>query len=582
MSAQFTNQQLGIVTGKKEKAAERLGSGYKINRSADNAAGLQISEKMRAQIRGLERASDNSQDGISMIQVADGALAEVHSMLQRMNELVVQAANDTYTNEDRQAIQQEINQLKLEIDRIGNNTEFNTRKIFTGDSLPLLDEDGNEIDVSTLPFTDFRLDAPELTGSPFDVSSNADRLNLSVAVKDAAVANWDLIYGDGTTSHSTLRVTFTDDEGRSVTEHCNINEMQISSVSITNGGKNCKRELLYSIGDDVSFTLEQSITVTSNDGNEQFYVIDWAIKNTGEREATAEFMFNADTAYNNNDLCESYYIGGKRVNQFCVYTSDPEYKSQGLSNVYDLSKISGNSFTIIDEEHALPFSEKIEWSGANKPSVVSISEWSSENWGEWEYFDSLGGRLGDSTENKDIGFNLIWKDNLAKDAEMQVQFKQGIANIETDNNISGVTVEMDTGRSIHTDRQQLWIQSGASSYQGMFVIIDEMNSSAIGIKNVNALTRGAADKSIALIHKAIEKLSAQRGRLGAQQNRLQHSMAIADNTAENVQMAESRIRDADMAEEMVKYSGQSILEQAGQSMLAQANQSTQGMLKLLQ
>lgn len=582
MAAQFTDLQLGIVSGKKAKASERLGSGYKINRSADNAAGLQISEKMRSQIRGLEQASVNSQDGISLIQVADGALDEVHAMLQRMNELVVQAANDTYTNVDRQAIEEEINQLKLEIDRIGTDTEFNTRKIFTGAWLQALDVDGNEVEISTLPFTDFRLDEFQLSGTPFDGSSDANTLNLEVTVKDVPVANWDLIYGDGDTSHSTLRVSYTDDQGKQIKKDIRTSEMRIQDISVTNDGKNCGRTFLYDFGDGVSFSLKQTISVTENNGNEQFYKMDWVIKNTGTRDATAEFMFSADTAYNDNDACESYFVAGKKIDKFCLYTSDPDYTNQGLPYVYDMSKISGNSFTIIDEEHALPFTEKIEWSGANGPDVVSIGRWDRRIWGTWEYFDSLQGNIGGSTNEADIGFNLIWKEDLTKGAEMKAQFKQGIANVKTDSNIGGVDITMDTGNRIHKNKQELWIQSGASSFQGMFVTIDEMNSVEIGIKNVSAVNREVADQSITLVHKAIEKLSAQRSRLGAQQNRLAHSMLNADNMAENMQAAESRIRDANIAEEMVRYSGHSILEQAGQSMLAQANQSTQGILQLLQ
>jgi hypothetical protein len=125
LAAQFTSRQLTMTTDKKTKSSEKLASGYKINRSADDAAGLQISEKMRSQIRGLNQASENIQDGISLCQVADGALNESHAVLQRMRELSVQAANDTNSDEDRNAIQQEIDQLTKEVDRIANDTSFN-------------------------------------------------------------------------------------------------------------------------------------------------------------------------------------------------------------------------------------------------------------------------------------------------------------------------------------------------------------------------------------------------------------------------------------------------------------------------
>ena len=132
LSAVNTNRQMGMVTGALQKSTEKLSSGYKINRAADDAAGLSISEKMRAQIRGLDKASDNAQDGISLIQVAEGALNETHSILQRMNELATQAANDTNTATDRTAIKAEIDQLTSEINRIQSTTQFNTQNLLDG------------------------------------------------------------------------------------------------------------------------------------------------------------------------------------------------------------------------------------------------------------------------------------------------------------------------------------------------------------------------------------------------------------------------------------------------------------------
>ena len=128
MSAMNANRNLGVTTGMQAKSSEKLSSGYKINRAADDAAGLSISEKMRSQIRGLNKASDNAQDGISLIQTAEGALNESHSILQRMRELSVQAANGTETDDDREAVQNEISQLQEELTRISETTEFNTMK----------------------------------------------------------------------------------------------------------------------------------------------------------------------------------------------------------------------------------------------------------------------------------------------------------------------------------------------------------------------------------------------------------------------------------------------------------------------
>ena len=132
LTAMNSNRQLGITTGAQAKSAEKLSSGYRINRAGDDAAGLSISEKMRSQIRGLNKASDNAADGISLIQTAEGALNETHSILQRMNELATQAANDTNTSVDRNAIKAEIDQLTEEIDRIQSTTQFNTMNLLDG------------------------------------------------------------------------------------------------------------------------------------------------------------------------------------------------------------------------------------------------------------------------------------------------------------------------------------------------------------------------------------------------------------------------------------------------------------------
>ena len=174
LQAMNTNRQLGLVTGQQGKSTEKLSSGYKINRAADDAAGLAISEKMRSQIRGLDRASTNAQDGISVVQTAEGALNEVHSMLQRMNELATQAANDTNTTQDRNQIKLEINQLSSEIDRVASTTQFNTMNLldgkFTGKNLQVGALSGQSISIS---ISSMKSSVLGVKGSALSVSSFA-------------------------------------------------------------------------------------------------------------------------------------------------------------------------------------------------------------------------------------------------------------------------------------------------------------------------------------------------------------------------------------------------------------------------
>ena len=184
LSAMNTNRQMGMVTNSLQKSTEKLSSGYKINRAADDAAGLSISEKMRSQIRGLDKASDNAQDGISLIQVAEGALNETHSILQRMNELATQAANDTNTSTDRGAIQKEIDQLTEEIDRIRSTTQFNTQNLldgnFTGKKLQV-----GSLKDQSITLSISNMDAASLKVNSLSVTSFTSAGTAMKAIQDA-------------------------------------------------------------------------------------------------------------------------------------------------------------------------------------------------------------------------------------------------------------------------------------------------------------------------------------------------------------------------------------------------------------
>ena len=184
LTAMNANRQLGVTTGQQAKSSEKLSSGYKINRAADDAAGLSISEKMRSQIRGLNKASDNAQDGISLIQTAEGALNEAHSILQRMNELATQAANDTNTSSDRSAVQDELNALTSEIDRIASTTQFNTRNLldgnFTGKNLQVGALEGQKISLTIAT-----MDAEALSIDSIKVSTFTDAGSAMTRIQHA-------------------------------------------------------------------------------------------------------------------------------------------------------------------------------------------------------------------------------------------------------------------------------------------------------------------------------------------------------------------------------------------------------------
>jgi flagellin len=343
-----THRQLGITNTAGAKSMEKLSSGYRINRAGDDAAGLSISEKMRAQIRGLTMASKNAQDGISLIQTAEGALNESHSILQRMRELAVQAANDTNVDVDRASLQAEIDQLAQELTRIAENTEFNTQKLLDG------------------TFNDAK----------FHIGANSGQ-NISLSI--------------GNMNAVTLAV------GQKVE----------TAVSEGEGGK----PILKQPG-------EAGKTIAT------FYTAGATI-DKGEDENSAEDDVIAEVS--------GYYV-----------TND------GVT--------TGELFRAVDSA----------------------------------YDDGLTMTLG-----------------------------------------------------------------------------------------IHISTQAAADSAITTINNALELVSAERSKLGAYQNRLEHTINNLDNVAENLQASESRIRDVDMAKEMMEFTRQNILQQAATAMLAQANQAPQSVLQLL-
>ena len=354
LTAMNANRQLGVTTSGQSKSSEKLSSGFRINRAGDDAAGLKISEKMRSQIKGLNKASSNAQDGVSLIQTAEGALNETHSILQRMNELAVQGANDTNQNIDRDAIQQELNALVEEIDRISSTTQFNKQQLMDG----------------------------SFVGKNLQVGANSgQKITINIAAMNASAIGLDKGY------HPKMSGYFTAND-------------------VTSKGKFT-----------ASATVRASIAV---------------------RTACATTLTAHSTGY--VDAYGSYVI---------------------------TSKVARDSF------------------------------------------GSVAG----------------------KNAQV-------------------------------------------------FLVKSQERTSFTGGPNVKDYSH--ANGTIDMIATAINNVSSQRSALGALQNRLEHTIANLDNVAENTQAAESRIRDTDMASEMVEYSKNNILAQAGQSMLAQANQSTQGVLSLLQ
>lgn len=579
LSAMNTQRMYGITSEKRAKATEKLSSGFKINRAADDAAGLSISEKMRKQIRGLTQGVRNTQDGISLCQVADGALAEVNEMLHRITELSVKAANETNAEQDRVYIQQEIQAILTEIDRIGNTTEFNDVPILTGDD-----------EVTFLPgdfgykFEDVKLMDLQSGKVPLFDAQNGDQLNFQAIITDGAPhvkgKVFNMIFSNGGTSDSTFRITDNNDVQTIV---------QLDQFTLTdydfNGTDEWTRTYTYTkpapdVDSPAGFTIGviQKVRVEETSDDERNYVVSYEFSKSADVK-NLEFLFHADTAYNNNDKCEGYYISGQRVTKSTIYSQANSPLTQDLTSNYVHNGTMISSFSIIDNEEALPFSEKISFEGGKEPDSVSLGNWSSVD--QWNYYKT-GNEVGQDMVGRDMGFALYYDmDDLTQDNS--VTFKYGISKTETDPNLVGIEIKP-AAKPIryHDKTKSVWIQSGAEAGDGMYVTIEEMNAYELGIDTVDVTTVEGAERALDAVNEALKKLSQNRSTIGAEQNRLEHIVANEENIIENTTAAESQIRDTDMAKVMVEYSNLSILGQAGEAMMAQANQSNAGILTLLQ
>lgn len=408
LNAMNAHRQMGMNTVNSGKSMEKLSSGLRINRAGDDAAGLAISEKMRGQIRGLDQAGRNAQDSISMIQTAEGALNETHSILQRMRELAVQAGNDTNTETDRGEIQKEINQLSSEINRIGNTTEFNNQKLLNGTG-----GDVSKGSTTTTPAAAGVITASDVPG------------DLTGGLKDKT-----LIF-------------------------------KVNGVEKT---------VTFAIGDTTADKVKTAINTVAADVA--------AVDTDGK-------LTLSSAAGKDNSI---EITGGTALDDLKL--------SKGKAN--------GTDKTTVTTSDKSSFKSQV---GANESQTMTL-----------EFSDMRAAALGITGTG----------DGFTK------------ANAVTDGT------------------------NDTAAESGLDV--------SISTKAGNAVTK---------IQDAINTVSAERSKLGAFQNRLEHTINNLGTSSENLSAAESRIRDVDMAKEMMTFSKNNILSQAAQAMLAQANQQPQGVLQLL-
>ncbi|MBQ8488837.1 MAG: flagellar hook protein [Pseudobutyrivibrio sp.] len=485
MQAANASRMLNITSGNQAKSTEKLSSGYRINRAADDAAGLSISEKMRKQIRGLDQASTNAQDGVSAVQTAEGALTEVHSMLQRMNELAVQASNGTNSESDRSSIQDEINQLTTEIDRVAETTKFNETYLLKGDY-------GTK--------------------------------TIQIKAHDAGLA--------GTLTQNTTKATFT------------VKALGMGD-QVTIGGTN------YTIGVSGSTTatmLQNALKVIGAGNGSASTLGNGEVVKIDGKSFTIASTTNVETSELNKDELDKFASNGSTI----------EYngKSVTLFNDTGTANANGPASGIDSKNTTVITAAKAYELMANELRAASSIGADNVIAAPTVKFD---------TSQEATAANVNKRPDELTDKKVTFTMTKGTAEVQND-----LTFNLHVG-------------SDADMTNKIGVTIADMSSASLGIQGLNVAdaTGKSATYAIDAIADAVAAVSAQRGALGAIQNRLEHTIANVDNVVENTNAAESRIRDTDMADEMVTYSKNNILQQAGQSMLAQANQSTQGVLSIL-
>lgn len=522
MNALNAHRNMNVNNTAAGKSMEKLSSGLRINRAGDDAAGLAISEKMRGQIRGLTQASRNASDGISMIQTAEGALNETQNILQRMRELSVQSSNDTNTSEDRASIQKEIEQLTEEIDRIGNNTEFNTQSLLKGDGSTKLEASG--IDIPKMEAgKDRTTNEVKITIEASGTQSTAHKIQLKLNGQDVAVD----FTADATATANTNAAKIAEEL-----------ENKINDNAILKGGYKVSVS-----GSKVTLEAVKGGEFEGAKGN-----IELAATVTGGSTIKNETDANAPTAMN---TAKTVVTGITKAETAASFTIDLGNAAQNKDNLYGTGLTIGNT--------------QIEFYDAS----------------EGQY---TGNAVGIDISNVGNGQELV--DAIIKQAGNKIDgasIKKGanntqlvVSSVATGSNSS---VKVEDGAK--NEGFEATFQVGANSNQTISISIGDMRAEALGVKDVDLTTAKGSQEATATIQAAIEKVSTERAGLGAVQNRLEYTISNLDNTTENLTSAESTLRDVDMAKEMMTFSKNNILNQAAQAMLAQANQQPQNVLSLL-
>lgn len=626
----------------KLKSMEKLNTGYRVNRAADDAAGLAISEKMRAQIRGLNQACRNVQDGISFVQTAEGALWEIQDMMHHIHELAVQAANDTNTPEDRECLDAEIQMFKEEIDYMFRETEFNTIKIWdanTRHKVQIGTEKKQALKMQITSSQSFRVTetnkgAIAYNGYKIEVqgTSKKDAENYGFKVTwegwnkkqySTELISWDNLgerafganlsdYVDTDTYPELkgidFKISWTSHETATIGDIA----ASIDGVRFSSGVSSSESTLVNQSYSGVSFSISTNyLAELASDRNADAYDTSWiepAMKGTTnvitqpsytnpQEDKGWEIHFtmpniglvtatSASISYSSPDRDDD----AENLWWKWIYPKNsPKYKS-GLTHYPDAGQ--GSLLGITDCITDSAKNGDSLTANAKNGGTISVSFNITPDSGSFDYEGRQGTSIGTmymyvTVNNNDTEESIMNKIKSALNTNTVFDVYEGYENngspyTTTSYAYSATANTHIIDAPVYRTNHDRVIQAGANSGQLIHICYDSFRLINLGIADSNVLTRQAATQTIAEVQAASEIISEQRSLFGSYQNRMEHADAVNANTAENLQFAESRIRDTDMAEEMVRNAKASILEQAMQAMLANANRQIEGVLTLLQ
>ena len=615
MEAANAQRQYKINVGEKSRTVEKLSSGYRINRAADDAAGLTISEEMRSQIRGLEKACRNVQDGSSLVQTADGALNEIHSIDQRQRELLVQAANDTNTDADRESIDMEIWMLNEEKDRIYNDTEFNTIKIFKGKDQIIDGPKTTTVTNETWPINDTSTSVKKdviwvekNTTPPQDVHTQTQRVvpgqfsstyteteELNKKMPDGhdifdeksiyTTTGYTDIYTDtldikyqkqGTDSKYTNLQKPKDmvggngyinvyNEAGNLSLSCAMSQLGVKldddlvGYSMYYDSKITKSTTSSPDGNvaETTFQLGKNVTLVQKielikNGDEQSYNISYALNNGDAQPHKLDVRLAFDTM---NTPIESV----KNKNPYKLENDDAEIE------------INGDN----------------KGTGTFKTVLGAIDDL-YDTWDDSKVIENVSGIV-------HTGTGFWWEDNtipagnkidLGSVTYGPIKLKKDPYEVTTttDSQLQRKQTETITTETSTIQPEYLDIQAGANAWQNIPIRLYDLSTVKLkeNVGDTDPVSAFHAADSLKHLDRVIDKISSIRSYYGAMQNRLGSVYNNNSNYSENISASESRIRDTDMENELVTNSKYNILQQAGEALIAQANQNKQGVLELLQ